>query len=399
MESSRLPTASIRPAALKRIAMFSTNFLAYSQTFIFDEITNHRRYEVDVFAHNRLNAKHFPWKRVYALNQSATIAAKLEWAFYGLTTYSPSHMARLRMGSYDLLHAHFGPGGVYALTYKKAAKVPLIVTFHGYDVPLLMSSRRLLPAHWRYCWRSNALFRKTDCFLAASRELSDLLIRLGAPANKVKIWRLGVQIPPGVGAGTKSGKSVLMVGRFVEKKGFEYGLRAIGALLSSGVDCRLHIIGDGPRRPAYERIIARLGIADRVHFLGIKPHREVLCTMERMDILLAPSVVAANGDRESGLLVVKEASARGIPVVGTWHGGIPEIIEHAKTGFLVPERNPAALAAATACLLQDEALRKRLGCAGREKMMAEYNIIDRVRALEEIYDEAIVDYAGKNRSN
>lgn len=384
---------------LKRIALFSTNFVLYSQTFVFDEVSSHERYEVDVFSHNRLNSDQFAYKAVYALNPAPSLLAKLEWVLYGLTTYSPSHMKRIRTGGYALLHAHFGPGAVYALTYKRVAGAPLVVTFHGYDVPLLLTSRRLFPAYWRYWWRSSALFQEADCLLAASSELCHLLITLGVPEKKVKLWRLGVQIPPGMKEGARTGRNVLMVGRFVEKKGFEYGLIAINALLRSGMDCNLHIVGDGPRRSNYDRIVAQLNIGDRVHFLGIKPHREVLSLMDRMDILLAPSVVAANGDRESGLLVVKEASARGLPVVGTRHGGIPEIIEHAETGFLVPERNPAALAAATARLLQDETLRKRLGRAGRKKMIAEYNIIDRVRALEKIYDEVIDDYAGKNRSS
>lgn len=378
---------------LKRVALFSTNFVFYSQTFVFDEIAHHERYEIDVFCHNRLNAAAFPWSRVYALHPASSPLRKLEWALYGLTTYSPSHMARIRTGGYDVLHAHFGPGGIYALTYKKAARSPLVVTFHGYDVPLMLTSKRFLPAYWRYWWRFKALVREVDCFLAASDELSRLLVRLGAPEEKVNVHRLGVQIPPCPRPGPKTGQNILMAGRFVEKKGFEFGLQAVGSLLKSGVDCHVHIIGDGPRRSGYDRLIAELGIMDRVHFHGIMPHRKVLDLMDGMDILLAPSVVAAGGDRESGLMVAKEASARSIPVVGTRHGGIPEIVDHLKTGLLVPERDPEALAAALATLLGDEALRNTFGCGGRAKMIAEYDIVDRVRALEARYDDVIAAHA------
>lgn len=382
----------------RRVALFSTNFASYSQTFVYDEVASHERYAIDVFAHNRLNAAAFPWNSTFALSPANSLVARVEWFLYGLTTFSPSQMARIRAGGYALLHAHFGPGSIYALTYKRAARAPLITTFHGYDVPLLLTSRRFLPAHWRYWWRSGAMLRRVDRFLAASDELATLLIRLGAPREKVRICRLGVRIPAAPNRVAKTGRNILMVGRFVEKKGFEYGIEAFGALLASGMDCHLHLIGDGPLRPRYDRLATRLGIRDRVSFLGIRPHPEALGIMDRMDVLIAPSVVAANGDRESGLIVVKEASARGLPVVGTRHGGIPEIIDDAKTGFLVPERNSRALASALASLLRDAGLRETLGHAGRAKMMAEYDIVQCVRELETHYDEVIDAHAGRNVS-
>ena len=99
------------------------------------------------------------------------------------------------------------------------------------------------------------------------------------------------------------------------------------------------------------------------------------------------SVVAANGDRESGILVAKEAGARYVPVIGTYHGGIPEIIDDEKTGFLVPERDSEALAKRLWELIQDPALRLKLGQAAREKMSREYNVIQRIDVLESHYDE------------
>ena len=106
-------------------------------------------------------------------------------------------------------------------------------------------------------------------------------------------------------------------------------------------------------------------------------------------VLLAPSVVeAATGNRESGLIVVKEASAAGAVPIGTRHGGIPEIIDDGVTGFLVPERDVDAMADRLLRVMQDPAKCQTMGAAAREKMLREYDNRVRVAALEALYDEA-----------
>ncbi len=376
----------------RKTALFVTNFLQYSQTFIYDEIANHKKYDIEVFSHNRMNPGSFPYDKVNALSENNSLVGKLEWLLYGTTTYSPTYMRKMKNGNFDVIHAHFGLGSIYALPYLKAADAPLVVTYHGYDVPLLMTNSRFKPQNWRYWLRSKAMFKKVDRFLAASNELRDLLIQLGAPEHKVKVWRLGVDIPEMKEIPERNGKNILMVGRFVEKKGFEYGLRGFAEVVRSGFDCTLNIIGSGDLRSRYDEIIKEAGIEDNVKFLGVMDHDKVLETMEKMDILVAPSVIAANGDRESGLIVAKEASARFVPVIGTLHGGIPEIIDHEKTGFLVDERNPEQIAKYLEILLSDDDLRREMGSNGRKKMEQEYNIATRIEKLEEHYDEVIEEF-------
>jgi colanic acid/amylovoran biosynthesis glycosyltransferase len=105
-------------------------------------------------------------------------------------------------------------------------------------------------------------------------------------------------------------------------------------------------------------------------------------------VLLAPSVVDRHGNRESGLIVVKEASACATVPIGSRHGGIPEIIDDGVTGYLVAERDVASIADRMRRLVREPALRERLGAAAREKMRREYDNTARVRALEDLYDEA-----------
>ncbi|MEE2755429.1 MAG: glycosyltransferase [Myxococcota bacterium] len=364
-----------------RAALFATQFGAYSQTFIYDEARLHTRYDIEVFSRVRSNHDAFPFEPVHTVN------GRLPAAVYGVTTYSRQYMKRLKDGDFDLIHAHFGPGSIYALPYQRATKLPLVVTYHGYDVPLLMTSRRFHPSYWRYWLRSKSMFRNVNRFLAASNELHDLLIELGAPPEKVKVWRLGVFIPELNTIPERSGQNIVMVGRFTEKKGHIYGLEAFGKLLQQGVDATLHLVGDGELRPDYDAVIRHFDMADRVQFHGVLSHPDVLALMEGMDVLMCPSVIAANGDRESGILVAKEAGARYVPVIGTYHGGIPEIIDDQKTGFLVPERDSEALGQRLWQLMTNPELREKMGRAAREKMVREYDIVERIDVLERHYDE------------
>ena len=194
------------------------------------------------------------------------------------------------------------------------------------------------------------------------------------------LYHLGVDVPSYARDPVERAHvEMLMIGRFVEKKGHEYALRAFASVVERGRDVRLVLLGDGGQEPRIRALAAELGVTDRVEFAGSVPHKEVARRLARTDIVLAPSVTAANGDRESGILVLKEAGASSLPVVGTWHGGLPEIIDDGVTGFLVPERSVDRLAERLDQLATDGDLRSRMGAAGRRKMEVEYDLHTQVR--------------------
>jgi glycosyltransferase involved in cell wall biosynthesis len=203
------------------------------------------------------------------------------------------------------------------------------------------------------------------------------------------VHRLGIDLARfAPGARREDRCEVVMVGRFVEKKGFEYGLAAFAEVAREDRSLHLTLVGDGERAPALRRLARVLGVGDRVTFTGSLPPDAVAALLATSHVLLAPSVVDHEGNRESGLIVVKEASACGTVPIGTMHGGIPEIIDHGETGYLVPERNSAAIADRLRLLVRDPAHRDQLGVNAREKMRREYDNVARVAALELLYDEA-----------
>jgi len=391
----------------RRVAVFTTEFLPYSQTFIHDELVGHRRYQADVFCTRRLAASRGgfraerPYPNVFA-GGGIYQATRLSPSFDRRLGLRLGH--RLRLGhqstGYGLIHAHFGGGGVYALPFARRHRLPLVVTFHGYDVPLLASGERLYPKYWPYGLLGPSVLRHLTLALCASRELLEMLRELGVPPDRLRLHPIGIDLdrfaertwPNDEAAGPDPDGSpppvVAMVGRLVPKKGFAYGLRAFAEVRRrrGARGGALVVVGDGPLRAALERTARDEGIAEAVTFAGALPHAEVARLLGRAAVLMAPSVTTANGDRESGTLVLKEASAAGAVPLATWHGGHPEIVDDGRTGFLVPERHVDALAGRLDRLLGDPGMRRRMAIAGRIKMQAEYDNRLRVAALEEVYD-------------
>jgi glycosyltransferase involved in cell wall biosynthesis len=372
------PAQEGRPPA-PRAALFCTTFLPYSQTFIWDEIRSHERYAIEVFAWRRRNAQAFP------------AAVHLARPWYVVTGREPRFDRRFASGGIDIVHAHFGWAGVFAARYARLHGCPLVVSFHGYDVALLARAATAPPRMWPYTLRAASMLAAMQLGLCASAELLNMLASLGVPRQRLVEHRLGVDVhrfrrDPG----NSRELQIVMVGRFVEKKGFADGVRAfVRFLQGSARAARLTLVGSGPLESRLRQLVRALGIEPRVAFTGELSHERVARLLAVSDVLLAPSAVARDGDRDSGLMVVKEASACECVPVATRHGGIPDIVEDGVTGYLVPEHDERAMATRLDQLARDPDRRRAMGRAAREKMLREYELRACVRRLEQHYDEAI----------
>ena len=369
--------------SMRRLAMFREDFLPFSQTFVFEEIRLLQRHRVDVFAWRRLNEALFPYQPVHVGGVP-----------FLLTGYAGSFHSQFQSQPYELIHAHFGTSGMYALPYASRYRLPLVVTFHGVDVTVLSSWARWLPHRWPYTWLAPRLFNRMALGLCVSTEIRDRLLALDAPADRLVIHRLGIdlgQFTPGPRALT--GMHVIMVGRLVEKKGFEYGLQAFARAARTHQTAFLTIVGDGPRRGSLQGLVRSLGIGDRVAFTGVLPGREVSARLRQSEILLAPSVTGRDGNREGSPMVIKEASASEVVTVSTYHAGIPEIVDDGVTGFLVNERDVDGLADRLQRLFDDATMRRQMGRAARAKMEREFDNRLQVEELERLYDRAVADFS------
>lgn len=173
---------------------------------------------------------------------------------------------------------------------------------------------------------------------------------------------------------------VVAVGRLVEQKGFADLVESVGLANKGGRRVEVTLIGDGPLEAELKQLAAKHGVADRIVFAGRVGHAQTIATMCAADLLMAPSVIARNGDRDGIPNVVLEAMACGLPIIGTSVSGIPEVVRTGATGVLVPPGDAPALAQALATLHDDPAHARECGRRSRqfieENFMAEKNVCD-----------------------
>ena len=367
------------------------NFLPSSETFIYTALRAlvAAGTPVKVLAIQRMSQQKFPDADVTELSRGPL--GWLQTGLYWSTGYAPAQ-ARWARGV-RLIHAHMGYTGVHALGAAARHGLPIVTSFYGHDVSIGSSRDRFLPAYWPYALYRRQLFRRGDRFLVLSRAMAGALAAQGCPADKIRVVPLGIAIdrfsaprPPRVAGAPLT---VLMVGREVEKKGFDDGLRACAAVRDAGVAIRVVVLGTGDGlRPLLERLATEL----RLPVEWPAPSSDVPRAMADADVLLVPSKTAASGDQEGTPTVICEGSAAGLPIVGTLHAGIPEQVDVGgphPTGFLVPERDHAGMARALIELAADPGLRTTLGANGRRKMQAEYSLEAHRDALLATYRELL----------
>lgn len=247
----------------------------------------------------------------------------------------------------DVVYVHFvSMHALYARMWARRRRIPLILSFRGNDAmriaPRTAASRRIF----------SRLTRSADAVLFSSEWLARETKkaawfqaqpgRVGVLADAVDVSRAEVR--------PATGRYVLAGGRFVRKKGFDLLIRAWAAI-NGDIDAPLWLAGDGPERSALEELVAQLGLAERVRFLGAVPH-------ERMLGLVAGSTLCVVPSREEpyGIIVV-EAQALGAPVVACAVGNIPMLIRSGVTGFLA-DPTPESLASVLRAAWRSEKLKE-----------------------------------------
>ncbi|WP_337062287.1 glycosyltransferase [Kineococcus sp. G2] len=382
---------------MPRVAVLRHQLGVASEPFVLEQARRFTRYEPVLVGRDPLPPGADPGLPVVTLAQrwGATAAAG-----YAAGAVSWPLTRVLREVRADVVLAHFGVEGAHALPSARRAGVPLATVFHGFDATCgraaLLRARR---ASWvTYVRRLPRLARHGDLFLPVSGHLRERLLARGFPAERTVVHHLGLDLGKVPATGPAGdGRTVVHVARLVEKKGTEHLLRAVALLAARGGDVRLVCVGDGPLRGALERLAHELGIAGRVTFTGALGNPDVLAHVAAAAVLCLPSVTARSGDQEGLGQVLLEAGALGRPVVATAHGGIPSAVVDGVTGLLVPEADPAALAAALARLLDDPELARRTGEAARRHVERSFDAARQTRLLEDVLDGLLRTRAGGAR--
>ncbi len=355
------------------IAVVMTVFPAISETFITNEITGliDLGHDVNVFAFSKPADKKKIHTDVlkYHLNKLTRYfnipknrllrAVRVLRAFFYILVLNPSaikHCLNSKKYSryealnnllklepflfkkYDIIHCHFGPNALELLFLKDIYSVKLVVSFHGYDVSKIPHEQG------NDCYKD--LFERGDLFLPASRHFKEKLMSFGCLEEKIKIHYASIDLDlfQFKQRSLKTDRiEFVTLARLVEKKGLFYMILAISEILRKYSDATCYVIGNGKQKQELEELARKCDPRGRIQFLGSMTHDKILEYLYRSDIFILPSVTAIDGDQEAIPSVLKEAMATGMPVISTYHGGIPELISDGRTGFLVQERDVEGL--------------------------------------------------------
>jgi glycosyltransferase involved in cell wall biosynthesis len=281
----------------------------------------------------------------------------------------PLVRARLRDEPFDIVHLFFSLPTGALLPFLNLGDTPVVVSLRGSDVPGydpcqpgLERAHRMLRPLTRWIWH------RADRVVAVCESLGRLALRTD-PALSYSVIPNGVDLSrfrPSSRARSRHPNKVrcLAVARLVERKGIADLIRAIAALERGRYE--LEIVGAGPDERELRWMTEQLGLTREVIFTGSLDRAAIPGRYRDADIFtLAPREEAFGN-------VFAEALASGLPIVGTTVGGIPELVEHGKNGFLVPPREPVALAAAIRLLADNPLLRVEIG--RRNRMHAEANL-------------------------
>lgn len=287
----------------------------------------------------------------------------------------------------NLIHAHFGPSGIEILQTAKKLNIPLLVTFHGYDIYALL-------IHKKYIEHIKKLYEYAG-FIVVSKNMKLRLKNIFGDDNRIHVIHCGIPLNVFSFAERESIKqkkvnnkliSFLQVSNFVEKKGQKYTVLAFSKFLESYPNANLIFAGDGPLESDIKNLCKDLNINEKVKFLGHIKHSEVFNLMKKADVFLHHSIVADNGDQEGIPTTIMEAMATGLPVISTIHSGIPELIDDGINGHLVKEKDIVAYAKKMSEILLDNG---EIGANARRKIESDFNLEIQNKKIEELYSKIL----------
>ena len=394
MDKFRISSETGRYPMRKRVvASYCSSFLKSEMLHIYRQVKALRGVDTFIVTKEVQNAERFPFDDIEIIPKRRTNLLVHGWLKF--VERRPPIVYRgeyqtldslLERHGADLMHIYFGHTGVHLLPFIEQWDKPCVVSFHGADVAHKQDVKDY-PAKLR------RLFDAVPLVLARSQSLAERLIHLGCPSEKLRINRTGIplndfpfvdrQLPP-------DGKwRVVQACRLIPKKGVATSLRAFAIFKKDNPKAEFFIAGKGPLQPELEMLADGLGILRDVHFVGFLSQPKLLELYASSHLFLHPSEISANQDQEGVPNSVLEAMATGLPVIATRHGGIPEAVDHGRTGLLVAEEDHVGLANAMQEIIRSPGLLKQMGAHARSTVVDRFEQEVQIDHLESFYEEAI----------
>lgn len=296
----------------------------------------------------------------------------------------------------DIIHAHYGQTGKRLIDLKAigliAPSTPIVCSFHGHDIDS--------PAFYKNHKYYRLFFKNVDLICSNSEYLKKKLIETHCTESKIKVLKIGVDtntFRPIKFVGETSLFSIITVARLVEIKGIAYAIKAIKILVNKGIlNIRYEIFGDGHLQESLQKLIDELALNHFVRLNGSKTQKELVPHYQKSQTFILSSIVSDEGRAEAQGIVIQEAQAMELPVIVSNVGGIAEGIIPNITGFLVPEKSPAAIAEKIEYLMLNPEIAVEMGKKGRTFVKQDFNLAVKNNELIDLY-EALIRKIGRHQ--
>lgn len=281
----------------------------------------------------------------------------------------------------DVVYIDFGTHAVSILNVCKDLNIPIIVAFLGYDISVHSVVSQHKVAYKNVCEYAYKI-------LIVSKHMKESLVKLGCPEQKI-IW--SAYPPEDFFFDAKpnySKNNFFMMGRFVDKKAPYYSILAFKKVVELYPDSKLTIAGDGPLFSICYNLVNYLKLSKNIEFVKKIDQKEAFTYYENSLAFIQHSIVATDGDMEGTPVSILEASLAGLPIISTYHAGIPDVVLHNETGILVEEHDVDAMANAMIFLIKNKDKAKEFGQKGKEFIEKNFSANVHMKIVNNIIQEA-----------
>lgn len=280
----------------------------------------------------------------------------------------------------SIVLAEYGTAGSFIAPICVKLQIPLIVHFHGIDA----SSYRTIA---RFKQGYNYMFENAHKIIAVSKAMSLALQNIGCPEGKIVLNTYGPHPDYTDVIVDYESDYLISVGRHTYKKAPYLTILAFEKVLDKLPNLKLKMIGDGELFDVSQNLVKSLGLEDSIMLLGSLERKYIIEHLRTAFLFVQHSLVAYNGDSEGTPVGIIEAMAAGLPVVSTYHAGIPDVVEQEETGLLVKENDIDAMAEAMIKIANDRTLAKEFGLKGKDKITSRYTMENHLATINDIISE------------
>jgi len=366
---------------MHRVALISTNKFKFSETFIqkhremlpFEVHYLHGGYLPNYFGNDRKFLAGIDNPEIET-QKKKELKRKLQEA---ISNY-------LKEQNIEAVLAEYGMSGVEMMDICESLNIPLIAHFHGYDAYREDMLRD-------YGNRYPELFKKAAAVVVVSKHMHCAIEKMGCPSEKITRNPCGVD--ENLFHYTDAGKQppvFLSVGRFDETKGQRFTILAFNEVLKKNPQAKLVMLGDGHLLDSCKTLSGTLKLSGAIEFRGAQLHQAVAKQMQQSRVYLQHSVTTPSNDTEGTPVSVLEAGLSGLPVIATLHGGIPDVVKHGETGFLVHEGDFTAMADYMLQLVLDDHKVSSMGKAANEFIRQNFTLKHHIDKLASVINACLV---------